>query len=40
MVTLIVIQVATRLARLGKEVRDTWRETQRLRRSLTGPTEE
>jgi hypothetical protein len=40
MVTLIVIQVASKLARFGKEVRDTWRETQRLRRSLTGPTEE
>jgi hypothetical protein len=40
MVTLIVIQVATKLARLGKEVRDTWRETKRLRRSMAGPTEE
>ena len=40
MVTLIIIQLATRLTRLGKEVRETWRETQRLRRSLAGPTEE
>ena len=40
MVTLIIIQVATRLARFGKEVRETWRETQRLRRNMTGPTEE
>ena len=40
MVTLIIIQVATRLAHFGKEVRDTWRETQRLRRSMAGPTEE
>jgi hypothetical protein len=40
MVTLIIIQVATKLARFGKEVRDTWRETQRLRRSLSGPAEE
>jgi hypothetical protein len=40
MVTLIVIKVATKLARFGKEVRETWRETQRLRRSLSGPTEE
>ena len=40
MVTLLIIQVATRLTRLGKEVRDTWRETQRLRRSLAGPIEE
>ena len=40
MVTLIIIQVANKLARFGKEVRDTWRETQRLRRNLAGPTEE
>ncbi|MGH6643573.1 MAG: hypothetical protein ACRED3_12850 [Bradyrhizobium sp.] len=40
MVTLIVIQVANKLARFGKEIRETWRETQRLRRSLAGPTEE
>jgi len=40
MLTLIVIQIATWLDRLSKEVRDTWRETQRLRRSLAGPTEE
>jgi hypothetical protein len=40
MVTLIIIQVATKLARFGKGVRETWRETQRLRRSLAGPTEE
>ena len=40
MVTLIIIQVATKLARFGKEARETWRETQRLRRSLAGPTEE
>jgi hypothetical protein len=40
MVTLIIVQVATRLARLGREVREMWRETQRLRRSLDGPTEE
>jgi len=40
MVTLIIIQVANKLVRFGKEVRDTWRETQRLRRSMAGPTEE
>jgi hypothetical protein len=40
MVTLFIIQMASKLARLGKEVRKTWRETQRLRRSLAGPTEE
>jgi hypothetical protein len=40
MVTLIIIHVATRLARFGRGVRETWRETQRLRRTLTGPIEE
>jgi hypothetical protein len=40
MLTLIIIQVATRLSRVGKDIRETWRETQRLRRSLGGPTEE
>ncbi|WP_291853262.1 hypothetical protein [Bradyrhizobium sp.] len=40
MVTLIIIQAATRLGRFGKAVRETWREAQRLRRSLAGPTEE
>jgi hypothetical protein len=40
MITLIIIQVVNRLARVGKEVRETWHETQRLRRSLGGPAEE
>lgn len=40
MVTLIILQVATKLARFGKEARETWRETQRLRRNMAGPTEE
>jgi hypothetical protein len=40
MVTLIIIHVAIRLARFGKEVGETWRETQRLRRTLAGPIEE
>lgn len=40
MVTLIIMQVATKLARFGKEVRETWFEAQRLRRILHGPTEE
>jgi hypothetical protein len=40
MVTLIIVQVATRLARFGKEVREMWRETQRLRRNHDGPAEE
>ena len=40
MVTLIIIHIASRLALFGNEVRETWRETQRLRRTLTGPIEE
>ena len=40
MLTLIIMQVAARLAHFGKEVGETWRETQRLRRTLPGPTEE
>ena len=40
MVTLIIIQVANKLARFSKGVRETWRETQRLRRDMAGPTEE
>jgi hypothetical protein len=40
MVTLFILQVANKLARLGRELRDIWYETQRLRRTLPGPTEE
>jgi len=40
MVTLFIMQIAIRLARLGHEVRETWHEAQRLRRALPGPTEE
>jgi hypothetical protein len=40
MVTLIIVQMATGLARFGKEVLATWHEAQRLRRLLPGPTEE
>ena len=40
MVTLIIIHVATKLARFGSKVGETWRETQRLRRTLAGPIEE
>ena len=40
MIMLIIIQLATRLARFGNEVLETWRETQRLRRTLAGPMEE
>jgi hypothetical protein len=39
MITLLIINVANRLVRVGREARDTWRETQRLRRSLGGPEE-
>jgi hypothetical protein len=40
MITLIIIHVATKLTRFGIEVRETWRETQHLRRTLAGPMEE
>jgi len=40
MITLIIIHVANRLARVGREARDIWRETRQLRRSLGGPAEE
>jgi hypothetical protein len=40
MVTLMIVHVANKLARFGRDVRDTWREAQRLRRILPGPTEE
>lgn len=40
MITLLIIHMANRLARVGKGVRETWHETQRLRRSLGGPSEE
>jgi hypothetical protein len=40
MITLIIIQLANKLAHFGNEVRETWRETQRLRRTLAGPMEE
>jgi hypothetical protein len=39
-VTLIIIHLATRLARFADEVGEAWRETQRLRRTLAGPIEE
>ena len=40
MVTLIIVQAANKLARLGRNVLETWREAQRLRQALPGPTEE
>jgi hypothetical protein len=40
MTTLIIIQLAHRLTRFGNEVLEAWHETQRLRRTLGGPTEE
>jgi hypothetical protein len=40
MLTLIIVHYGAKLARFGKEVRETWRETQRLRRNLRGPPEE
>jgi hypothetical protein len=40
MITLIIVQAANKLARFGKDVLETWREAQRLRQALRGPTEE
>jgi hypothetical protein len=40
MVTLIIVQLATKLARFGSEAAKTWREAQRLRRTLGGPMDE
>jgi len=40
MITLMIVHVANKLARFGKVVRETWRETLRLRRTLPDPTEE
>ena len=40
MLTLIIIHAASRLARFGNGFSETWRETQRLRRTLAGPIEE
>ncbi len=40
MITLIIVQMATKLVQFGKEVRETWQEAQRLRQALPGPTEE
>jgi hypothetical protein len=40
MIALIIVQVAARLTRLGKDIVETWQEAQRLRQALPGPTEE
>jgi len=41
MITLIIVHMATRLSRFGKEAYATWHEAQRLRRRLIpGPTDE
>jgi hypothetical protein len=40
MITLIIVHLATRLARFGSVVVATWHEAQRLRRLLSGPIEE
>jgi hypothetical protein len=40
MVTIMILHVANRLAHIGKEVREVWREAQRLRHVMPGPTEE
>jgi hypothetical protein len=40
MVTTMILHVANRVAQFGKEVREIWREAQRLRHAMPGPTEE
>jgi hypothetical protein len=40
MITLILMQFATTLARFAKEALATWQEAQQLRRQMSGPTEE
>jgi len=40
MITLLIMQLATRLARFGNDALETWREVQHLRRTLAGPTDE
>ena len=40
MVTITILHAANRLAHLAKEVRAVWREAQRLRHAMPGPTEE
>ena len=40
MVTLVLIHIATKFAHFVTGVSETWRETQHLRRTLAGPTEE
>jgi hypothetical protein len=40
MITLIIVQMANKLAQFGREARETWQETRRLRQTLSGPTEE
>ena len=40
MITFILAQFATSLARFGKEALATWHEAQELRRRMSRPTEE
>ena len=40
MITLILVQLATTLARFGKAALATWHEAQQLRRQMSGPSEE
>jgi hypothetical protein len=40
MVTITILHLANRIAHFGKEVRDVWREAQRLRRAMPGPADE
>lgn len=36
----MIVHASGKLVRLGKDIAETWRETQRLRRTFHGPSEE
>jgi hypothetical protein len=36
----MIVHVAGKMVRLGKDIAETWREAQRLRRALSGPMDE
>jgi hypothetical protein len=40
MVTAILLHLANKLARLGKEASEIWREARQLRRAMPGPADE
>jgi hypothetical protein len=40
MITLTIVNLTNKLARFARQVRETWQEAQRLRRTLPGPADE